>query len=224
MNGIHDMGGMTCFGPIDPEADEPVFHHEWERRVFALSVAMGGMFGPIDRRRYLLEILDPTTYLRLSYYERWFARFDGAALAAGLVSEEEIAAGRAATIPADAPEPLSVDAMRAILREGRPVTRATGRQEARFVAGDRVRARNLNPPGHTRLPRYVRGRIGTVERHHGTHVFPDANAHGEGESPQPLYNVRFTARELWGPAAAPNDAVFIDLWEDYLEPTAESEL
>lgn len=216
------MGGMTCFGPIDPEVDEPVFHHEWERRVFALSVAMGGMFGPIDRRRYLLEILDPVTYLRMSYYERWFARFDRAALEAGLVSESEIACGRAASGHVDGAEPVGVDAMLTIIREGRPATRDGGRQGPRFAPGDAVRARNINPPGHTRLPRYVRGRVGTVERCNGTHVFPDANAHGGGEVPQPLYNVRFMARELWGAEAAPRDAVYIDLWEDYLEPMQEA--
>lgn len=221
MNGIHDMGGLTCFGPIDPEVDEPVFHHEWERRAFALSAAMGGIFGPIDRRRYLLEILDPVTYLRMSYYERWFARFDRAALESGLVSEEEIACGRAASAPVDAADPVRVDAMLTTIREGRPATREGGRQEPRFAPGDAVRARNVNPPGHTRLPRYARGRAGRIERCHGTHVFPDTNAHGGGENPQPLYNVRFTARELWGAEMASGDAVYIDLWEDYLEPMQE---
>jgi nitrile hydratase len=87
----------------------------------------------------------------------------------------------------------------------------------RFALGQSVRARNIHPTGHTRLPRYARGRLGHIERHHGAHVFPDANAHGLGERPQHLYGVAFAARELWG-EAAPADMVMIDLWEDYLEP------
>jgi nitrile hydratase len=89
---------------------------------------------------------------------------------------------------------------------------------ARFAAGDRVRARNLHPPTHTRLPRYVRGRVGTVVALHGCHVFPDAHAHGGGEDPQWLYTVRFSARELWGEQGDPRAAVSVDAFEPYLEP------
>jgi len=81
-----------------------------------------------------------------------------------------------------------------------------------------VRAKKINPTGHTRLPRYARGNVGVVDRVHGAHVFPDSNAHFRGESPQYLYSVRFSARELWGEASSSRDAVYIDLWEDYLEP------
>jgi len=86
-----------------------------------------------------------------------------------------------------------------------------------FAEGDTVRARNLNPPGHTRLPRYARGHVGVVVALHGAHVFPDSHAHGKGEDPHPLYTVRFTATELWGAAANPRDSVCLDLWEPYLE-------
>ena len=210
MNSMHDMGGWTCFGPIEREEDEPVFHDEWERRVLALTIATSGLFGPLDKRRHELEKLDPVDYLSCSYYERWLARIERSAEQEGLTGKEEPAQGSG--------PPIGPDAMESVIREGRPANRATGRQEARFSVGDPVRARNLNPPGHTRLARYVRGRSGVIARIHGTHCFPDASAHGEGENPQPLYSVRFTAQELWGPAAPAGDQLFIDLWEDYLEP------
>lgn len=218
MNGIHDMGGLTCFGPVESEPDEPVFHHEWERRVFALSVVMGGLFGPIDRRRYLLEILDPVFYLESSYYERWFARFDKALHDAGIVSEEEIRGGAVRPAPEGLPKPRSTQEVRTVLRAGIPVTRAVAGREPRFGIGDRVRTRNFQPTGHTRLPRYARGREGVIERYHGMHVFPDSNAAGEGEQPQPLYAVCFAATELWGDQAPARDRLYLDLWEDYLLP------
>ena len=209
MNGVHDMGGMTCFGPVEAEPDEPVFHAEWERRVFAMSVAMASVFGPIDARRYALEMLEPAFYLRSSYYERWFARLEAATAARRLVEPDA---------PVAADPPPGPEFFAEIARMGKPASRDGGRMEPRFAVGDRVRARNIQPEGHTRLPRYARGRAGVIERHHGTHVFPDANAHGLGEDPQPLYTVRFAARELWGEAAAARDTVCIDLWEDHLEP------
>lgn len=207
MNSIHDMGGMACFGPVEREEDEPVFHEEWERRVLALTIATSGLFGSLDRRRHALERLDPVEYLSSSYYERWLARIERFAEQLGLTG--------AGDRPLD--PPIGADAMESIIRAGRPATRSTGRQEPRFSVGDRVRARNLNPQGHTRLARYVRGRSGVIARLHGTHCFPDTSAHGEGENPQPLYSVRFDATELWGPEAPDGDRLFIDLWEDYLE-------
>ena len=105
-----------------------------------------------------------------------------------------------------------------VIREGRPSDRKTGRQDPRFLVGELVRAKNINPTGHTRLARYVRGRCGVIDRVHGIHSFPDTAAHGVGENPQPLYSVRFSAEELWGSEASSKDILFIDLWEDYLEP------
>lgn len=210
MNSVHDMGGMTCFGPVEREEDEPVFHDAWERRVLALTIATSGLFGSLDKRRHALETLDPVDYLSWSYYERWLARV------------ERSAAERGFTGPEEPTEPLApaIDAqmMESIIRAGRPANRDTGRQHARFSVGDRVRARNLNPPGHTRLARYVRGRNGVIDRLHGTHCFPDTSAHDQGERPQPLYSVCFEAQELWGPSAPDRDRLYIDLWEDYLEP------
>jgi len=215
MNGIHDLGGMTCFGPVVAEADEPVFHSDWERRVFAINVASGSALGSIDYRRHGIERIAPEEYLRSSYYEKWLARVEMLAVETGLIDAVELASGKLSAPGAG--QPRSPEEIDTILRAGRPASRDSGRQLPRFAIGDRVRARNLNPFGHTRLPRYVRGRLGTVRRVHGTHVFPDTNAHDLGENPQPLYSVAFASTELWGPGANGRDHLYIDLWEDYLE-------
>ena len=215
MNSIHDMGGMSGFGPIPIEENEPVFHHPWERRVFALNIGKGPGFGS---GRYRLERLDPAFYIAAAYYERWLAGIEMALEERGVATAEEIERGKVMTDWTN-PRPIpSAEFIAARMKRGFSSTRETGRQQPRFKIGDRVRARNINPPGHTRLPRYVRGHVGTIILWHGTHVFPDTNAHGKGENPQPLYTVRFEARELWGPDAPANDRLHIDLWEDYLEP------
>ena len=220
MNGVHDLGGMTCFGPVTIEQDEPVFHADWERRVLAITVVASGPLGSLDYRRHGIERIAPAQYLRSSYYENWLARVELLALETGLVTEEELASGKAERIPdAHAATPEEIDI---VIEHGRPADRSTGRTEPAFAVGKPVRARNIHPAGHTRLPRYVRGRLGTIHAIHGTHVFPDTNAHGKGENPQPLYNVRFAATELWGPAAASGDHLHIDLWEDHLEAAIDS--
>lgn len=221
MNGMHDLGGLTCFGPVEREDDEPVFHDDWERRVFALSIASSALFGPIDRRRHALETLDPITYISSSYYERWLARLENLAVEDGLLTEQELASGQSSAPAAATASPLDVIAAQAIVEQGRPASRGTGRVSPRFSVGDRVRALDTRPSGHTRLPRYARGRVGVIARLHGTHCFPDTSAHGQGENPQPLYSVAFSATELWGSHAPPQDRLFVDLWEDYLEPVSE---
>ncbi|HWA59818.1 MAG TPA: SH3-like domain-containing protein, partial [Caulobacteraceae bacterium] len=135
---------------------------------------------------------------------------------AGLISEAEAASGRPDPGARRAEPPLKPAGVEPMLSAGSSYVREG--PAPRFAAGDTVRARVMNPVGHTRLPRYVRGREGVVTRLHGAHVFPDSNAHFHGEAPQPLYTVRFAARELWGPDAGRRDAVYLDLWEPYLEP------
>ncbi|HSC01705.1 MAG TPA: nitrile hydratase subunit beta, partial [Solirubrobacteraceae bacterium] len=186
MNGVHDMGGMHGFGPVTPEPDEPVFHAEWEGRVLALDLAMRatGEWG-VDEARFAREREPPAEYLAETYYERWLGGLERLLLERGLVSEEELTAGRSLTPGRPLPGKVSVASSR---RE--PI------RPARFAVSERVRARNINPPGHTRLPRYVRGHVGTVTRLHGCHVFPDASAHGLGDDPQWLYVVVFDAGEL----------------------------
>jgi nitrile hydratase subunit beta len=219
MNGVHDMGGMHGLGPLVREDNEPVFHHDWERRAFALTVAAGclGRWN-IDMSRQAREQMPAADYLAATYYERWLYALQRLLVEKALVTRAEIDTGRAATgqQPADV-RVLTGAAVEAFVRKGR-VSRAADRIVPRFRAGDHILTRNPHPRGHTRLPRYARGRRGTVARDHGVFVFPDANAAGLGKKPQHLYAVQFMARELWGPAAAPNDAVYIDLWDDYLDP------
>jgi nitrile hydratase subunit beta len=216
VNGVHDMGGMHGFGPVAPEADEPVFHHRWEARTHALVIASPTR-GNIDAGRHQRELIPAADYLRMSYYEKWFAALCEMLLEKGLVTEAELRDGRADPAAARGQPRLLADAVTAALsRQGSYLRDAAS--PPRFQPGERVRTRNLNPTGHTRLPRYARSRLGVVERLHGAHVFPDSNARGGGEAPHHLYTVRFSARELWGTEAPERDSVSLDLWEPYLEP------
>ena len=218
MNGVHDMGGMHGMGPIMREADEPVFHERWEGRIHALNRALAA-FGKwnIDASRHARERIPPADYLSMSYYERWLAALVMQLEESGLVTAAELQSGRPASGFARAKPLLSAEQVRTAASERgwfeRPVN-----MPPRFVIGQPVRAKKINPTGHTRLPGYARGRTGIVDRIHGAHVFPDSNAHFRGEDPQHLYSVRFSARELWGEEAAPRDSVYIDLWESYLDP------
>ncbi|WP_300297379.1 nitrile hydratase subunit beta [Ferrovibrio sp.] len=217
MNGAADMGGMMGFGPVQPEPEHVRFHAAWEKRVLAMTLAMGatGQWN-IDQSRSARESLPPPQYLAKSYYEIWLAGLERLMAERGLVSAEEIEAGRVLAPPKQLPRILKAEAVPAVLAKGGPTERETT-QPARFKIGDRVRAKNMHPAGHTRLPRYVRGHVGIVELLHGMHVFPDASARGEAEQPQWLYTVRFAARELWGEAADPTLSVSVDAWDSYLE-------
>lgn len=218
MNGIHDMGGMHGMGPIEPERNEPVFHHTWESRVFALRRAMGAWRRwNIDVSRHEVELVPAADYLRMSYYERQFAAFVVLLEKRGFITPAELDSGTPApqtpvTVPA-----LSAEKAAELISKGVPTSRDVP-VVPRFQTGQQVRARNINPPGHTREPRYVRGKAGIIHRDHGVFVFPDTNAHFLGENPQHVYSVRFAARELWGEDAAPQDGVYVDLWDDHLEP------
>lgn len=205
---------MHGLGPIAPEADEPVFHADWERRVHAMVVASPTR-GNIDAGRHRRERIPGPDYLRMSYYEIWLTALCEMLVAGGAVTAEELASGKPDPATSRAtPRLAPADVAEALSRRGSYLRQASA---PAFQVGERVRARNLHPVGHTRLPRYARGRVGTIERSHGAHVFPDVHAHGGGESPRPLYTVRFTARELWGEAAPMGDSVRLDLWEPYLE-------
>ena len=218
MNGVHDMGGMHGFGPVLPEANEPVFHAAWEGRVLGMNRLMGAWRRwNIDASRHSIERLPPADYLRFSYYEKWLAAMINRMLALGMITPDELAGGQKAAGTEVASPPVTAGTVMDIITATGSYQRDVG-ANPRFAAGERVRARTISPEGHTRLPRYARGRVGIVERDHGAHVFPDSNARYAGEAPQTLYTVRFTARELWGEAANPADAVSLDLWEAYLEP------
>jgi nitrile hydratase len=210
MNGVHDLGGMLGFGPVIVEPNEPVFHANWERRVFALSLS-SPFFSNLDAARHTIERMPPAEYLGSSYYEHWLHGLELGLIENGTLTREEIEevqrnprepGRRAAAAGPTAPT-------------GADVTERV--RKARFRVGDSVVARNLNPPGHTRLPRYVRGHRGIIRHDRGVFTFPDSNAHGRGRRPQHCYCVEFSARELWGADRPAAELVFIDLWDDYLD-------
>ena len=214
MNSLHDMGGMHGFGPVAPEADEPVFHAAWEGRVMALYRAAGFLgFWTIDASRAAIESLAPATYLTASYYAKWLMGLEVNLRRTGLVGADELKAGRSlrpAGTRARAMRPADV----ASIRRGNFERPAVA--PARFKPGDRVRTVNLNPSTHTRLPRYARDKVGVVEAIRGCHVFPDTAAIDAGENPQWLYTVVFSGSELWGAGADPTVRVSIEAFEPYL--------
>ena len=204
MNGPQDMGGMMGFGPIAPEANEPVFHAAWERRALAISLAMGGTRQwNIDMSRHAREKIPPAQYWSLSYYEIWIEGLKRLLTERGLLDapSKKLPVFEAANV---APA----------LAKGSPYIRATDAKPL-FKIGDRVRVRNLHPQGHTRLPGYLRGTTGEIALYHKAHVFPDSNAQGAGENPQHLYAVRFKARDVFG--VNNDDDLQADLFEPYLE-------
>jgi len=215
VNGVHDMGGMQGMGPIVHGPDEPVFHEEWEGRAWGLQRAMGrwgrGRWG---NTRYELERIPPADYLRMSYYERWFTVLVNRLLRSDLITAGEIASGRPdPTRPKPTLPPAPPTATGGAAR--RDVHVNSG-----FKVGQRVLARNIHPEGHTRLPRYTRGKRGTVVRDNGVFALQDTDINGQalgGGKPQHVYTVRFAARALWGDQASRVDSVHVDLWEDHLE-------
>ena len=223
MNGAHDLGGMHGFGPVELERDEPVFHGEWERRAFAMTLAAGflGRWN-IDMSRFAREQMPPAQYLATRYYEHWMFGLEKLLHDHGLVTRDEMAArligrGGVAPTPVSGVRILAARDVEAALRTSR-TSKADEDVAPRYKAGDRVVTRNINPLGHTRLPRYARGKRGEVVLDHGVWVFPDSAGNGLGRKPQHCYSVRVTARELWGPEAPARDAVHLDLWDDHLEP------
>lgn len=203
MDGVHDLGGTDGYGHVHAEHDEPVFHEPWEGRVYAMNTAMSarGVWN-IDASRFSIESLPPPTYVTSSYYELWLAKLEG------LLTQyaDELDTGTEFT-EADVPRVLARGSF------VRPIT-----STPRFGVGERVRARNIHPRSHTRLPRYVRGHTGLVDHVHMPNVFPDSMVRRTGEAPQWLYTVRFDGRELWGDDAEPNTEISIDAFEPYLEP------
>lgn len=218
MNGPQDLGGQMGFGPVAPERDEPIFHAEWEKRALGVTLATGA-FGAwnIDESRHARESLHPADYYSSSYYEIWIKGLEVLLKRHGFVSDADLAAGSAVDPAATPKRVLKAADVAAMLARGGPCDRPVA-APARFAAGQRVRTKNFHPPGHTRLPRYARGRQGTVEAVRGGFVFPDSNAHGRGESPQWVYTVVFDGREIWGEGADPTLTVSVDAWESYLEP------
>ena len=217
MNGPQDLGGRHGFGSVVPEKEETRFHADWERRVLGLTLAAGALgYWNIDASRHARESLPPATYYASSYYAIWLRALENLLERAGEVSAEELSAGHATGTGRRQDRRLSPEGVSGVLARGGPTDRAG--PEPAFAVGDWVRTRNHQPAGHTRLPGYARGCAGVVIALHGPHVYPDTNAHFEGEHPQPLYTVGFAATELYGPDADQSVSVSIDAWEAYLEP------
>lgn len=218
MNGPHDLGGLHGFGPVAPEPGEPYFHAEWEKRALGVTLSCGA-FGAwsIDESRHARENIPPATYLSASYYEIWIRALETLLERHGFVSAAELAEGRMLEKGAEPKRVLKAEMVPAVLARGGPCDRPLDSMP-RFAAGARVRTRNLNPPTHTRLPRYARDKVGAVEAVQGSFVFPDDSAHGRGENPQWVYTVVFDGAEIWGEGAEPGLTVSIDAWESYLEP------
>ena len=211
-----DLGGRDGFGPVTPEPEGELWHDAWEPRALALTLAMGATGSwNIDQSRSARETLPD--YAQLSYYRIWLAALQRLMIERGMVTDDEIAEARAMAEPKRLARVLVAEIVPAVLAKG-SATERPALTPARFAIGDRVRTRAARVDHHTRLPAYASGRIGTVERVHGTHVFADANAQGLGEQPQWLYTVAFDGRELWGDDAAPGLSVSIDAWDSYLEP------
>jgi nitrile hydratase beta subunit len=217
MNGAHDLGGMHGFGPVEIEKNEAVFHLPWEKRAFALTLASGfhGKWN-LDMSRYAREQMPPAEYLATTYYEHWLFGLQKLLVEQELITANELLTGRAETRKSAARAVRAAE-VEPLLRKRR-AARLDDDVPPRFQAGDRVVARNIHPTGHTRLPRYARGRCGAIDRDHGVFIFADTHAMSRDRKPQHCYSVRFAARELWGPTVSACDSVFIDLWDDHLDP------
>ena len=206
VDGIHDLGGMAGFGPVEVERDEPVFHERWHGRVFAMSASsmMAGLYGT-PSFRHTIERMDPAHYLASGYYEHWLTSVASLLVEVGAVDRDELVR-RAGSFPLSGPVHP-----RPVLFDGPP--------HERFAVDDEVRVSDEHPNGHTRCPDYVRGHLGRVVRVDPPSNVPDIEAHLGERVPEVTYAVRFTGRELWGRGSSDRDSVTIDLYDRYLEPT-----
>ena len=222
MDGIHDLGGMQGFGPVEMEKDEPVFHHDWEKRVFAMAIAASFVadFGD-DQFRRQIEQLTPQQYLNSSYYELWFAGMLAQLKELKVINADEIkqAAG-VNPLPAefDINNQAQADGLMAVIEQGASQAMPDANGARRFAVDDKVITRTHLVATHTRLPRYARGKTGRVITEQGMFIFADTNSVNAGANPQMLYTVEFDASELWGDEAHSGDTLCLDLWDAYLEP------
>ena len=216
MNGPQDVGGRHGFGPVVPENEAVRFHADWEKRVLGITLACGALgHWTLDASRHARESLPPAVYYNASYFEIWLRALEHLLEQAGEVARDELVAGHALKPGGRPDRRLPAEAVPGVLAHGGPTARPGPKPV--FAVGDRVRTRNHQPAGHTRLPGYARGAVGVIDAVHGAHVYPDSNAHGGGEQPCPLYTVRFEAIELYGADADPTLTVNIEAWEPYLD-------
>jgi nitrile hydratase len=218
MNGIHDIGGMDNIGPLEREEHEPVFHEDWERLIFADTLAMlGAGYFKTDEIRSAIEWMPPADYLNASYYEKWLFGLSALLVKKNVITEAEIDAGHSLVEGGMRLPPLPKEAAEFVMTNPVPAI-ADVDVPPRFQVGDEILTRNINPTHHTRLPRYVRGKRGLIEKDYGVFPLPDAVAQGESDRAQHVYSVRFSARELWGDDASARDSLYIDLFDDYMDP------
>ena len=221
MTRVHDMGGRFGDGAVLPEPEDEVFHEDWHKRALAVTLASGALGKwNLDMSRHARERLAPTDYARFSYYEKWMAALANLLLEKGVVTREELSGAADPDLSEYAEKAWKPEDIAGILAKGGPVDRPSNIAPA-FGPGDAVIARaqpeNMQVPGgHTRLPAYAAGAQGRVLRLHGSHILPDAHAHGLGEAPEPLYAVAFKASELWAHPEHPDDEVIVDMWQSYL--------
>ena len=217
MDGVHDLGGMDNFGPIIREENEPVFHGEWERVVFSNTLALlGSGYFCIDEMRRSTEQIPPVQYLASTYYEKWLESLINILEEKDVITAEEMQKGKSLRTTGTALPPLPKEGAEFITSNPLSALKELD-QAPQFQVGDKITAKVMHPLHHTRLPRYIRGKHGTVDKIHGAFLLPDSNAHGGAETPQYNYSVRFSAQELWGNEAPQKDCLFIDLFESYME-------
>lgn len=216
MNGVHDLGGMDGFRV--PVRDQGfALHEKWERLTWGMLLATAGTPGIPGSSRRFIESLPPARYLTMPYYARFLEARRKAFLDAGLVTQEEldnpdgpVAMPNLSGFTPATPEQV----LQFLRREHSGQLNVTA--PAAFAVGDDVVVKNDHPAGHTRVPRYVRGHRGTIQRAHGVHVFEDDVAPGTRVGPQHLYTVAFTGPELWGSRGHPRDRLHVELWEIHL--------
>jgi nitrile hydratase len=216
MNGVHDMGGMHGFGPIDIHDSAP-YHDDWEIRMRAITnvCAAKGYVPSDDMFRRAIEEMPAAHYLRSSYFERWEYAAEQVLIERGILTRDELDARCVELFPGTVVQAVSAPRFENALAP--VVVDATGATQ-RFEVGDRVRVRNDHPKGHTRSPRYLRGKTGVIQRCHGHEIYPDSNSEYLADQPQVVYSVRFDGREIWESSAEPATLLSIDLWDSYLDP------
>jgi nitrile hydratase beta subunit len=216
---IADMGGMQGFGSVQPTPpDDPPFHEDWERKAFAMALLSMRISGTnLDSFRNALNRQHPLDYLLDGYYGRWLKCAENLLTDSSIIAPGAVEARARKLAGEDVEEPPAPEPNKPDYAPTGPGSIRQVDTPPRFSVGDRVRAKDIHPKGHTRLARYVRGRVGTVEMFQPAQLFPDTHAHFLGENAQHVYNVAFDSQELWGPEAE-SFAVRMDLYEDYLEP------
>jgi nitrile hydratase beta subunit len=206
VDGVHDLGGLDGFGPVEHTDSEPMFAEDWERRTFRTLLGSINSFGGANGRfRHSIERMDPAHYLSSPYYEHWLTGLTTLVVEAGATTQAELDRRAGGHFPLSRND-------RGVLPDD-----LTSRTTPRFAIGDTVRVRERHPPGHTRAPRYAQGKRGTIVRVDEAAEFDDIEAHGGGSVTDPLYSVRFTSGELWGEAGTDGDFVHIDMFERYLQ-------